>query len=157
MASISNPSDISQLDTNLTKTKAESKETSPTLDSSPSPTLANFEPSILTPPTTSTSNSVDPTQLPSHLFWVPAHLHPEIAPQEFNRWLEKHSDAINTQERPTRRKSVLGLHSYTPKKDKNSINLDDVGKASLRRNKTMSANFVQGNLNRFFQNYLLTS
>ncbi|ORZ14320.1 hypothetical protein BCR41DRAFT_371157 [Lobosporangium transversale] len=27
---------------------------------------------------------------PSHLFWVPFHMHPEIAPNEYNKWLLKH-------------------------------------------------------------------
>nr|CAG8478645.1 7394_t:CDS:2 [Entrophospora candida]CAG8500754.1 541_t:CDS:2 [Entrophospora candida] len=31
------------------------------------------------------------TENPSHLFWVPAHLHPEIAPNEFMKWLKTHA------------------------------------------------------------------
>ncbi|KAK9767969.1 hypothetical protein K7432_001782 [Basidiobolus ranarum] len=50
---------------------------------------------------------------PSHLYWVPAHLHPEIAPQQFSTWLDKHSSAVNhTETSLTRRKSILSLHSY---------------------------------------------
>ncbi|KAJ3274865.1 hypothetical protein HK104_004002, partial [Borealophlyctis nickersoniae] len=30
------------------------------------------------------------TEDPSHLFWVPAHLHPELHPTDFNDWLAKH-------------------------------------------------------------------
>ncbi|KAK9718163.1 hypothetical protein K7432_005706 [Basidiobolus ranarum] len=51
---------------------------------------------------------------PSHLFWVPAHLHPEIAPYQFKAWLHKHSSAVNhTETTLTRRKSILSLHSYS--------------------------------------------
>ncbi|ORX92485.1 hypothetical protein K493DRAFT_354428 [Basidiobolus meristosporus CBS 931.73] len=50
---------------------------------------------------------------PSHLYWVPAHLHPEIDPHQFHAWLQKHSSAVNSSENPlTRRKSILSLHSY---------------------------------------------
>lgn len=36
---------------------------------------------------------------PSHLFWVPARLHPEIAPQEFREFLKEHSrDVISGSE-----------------------------------------------------------
>ncbi|ORX85222.1 hypothetical protein K493DRAFT_320001 [Basidiobolus meristosporus CBS 931.73] len=51
---------------------------------------------------------------PSHLFWVPAHLHPEIAPHQFKTWLMKHSSAVNQSETTlSRRKSILSLHSYS--------------------------------------------
>ena len=30
----------------------------------------------------------------SHLFWVPAHLHPELAPQEFRAFLKEHARAV---------------------------------------------------------------
>ncbi|KAJ3028424.1 hypothetical protein HDV00_010389, partial [Rhizophlyctis rosea] len=32
------------------------------------------------------------TEDPSHLFWVPAHLHPELHPTDFRKWLAKHAD-----------------------------------------------------------------
>ncbi|KAI8580240.1 hypothetical protein K450DRAFT_238803 [Umbelopsis ramanniana AG] len=53
------------------------------------------------------------TPNPSHLYWVPAEQHPEIAPAEFNYWLEEH--AFNSDRRPRirRRRSVLSV-SYTP-------------------------------------------
>lgn len=48
------------------------------------------------------------------VFWVPAQLHPEIAPNEFNSWIEKRASALNVNEkRATRRKSILSLHSFT--------------------------------------------
>ncbi|KAF9159127.1 40S ribosomal protein S4 [Mortierella sp. AD010] len=64
------------------------------------------------------------TTNPSHLFWVPFHLHPEIAPNEYNRWLSKHgvdsqdTDGIVSSRRTsvTRRKSVLSAQ-YNPEED----------------------------------------
>ncbi|RKO85496.1 hypothetical protein BDK51DRAFT_49418, partial [Blyttiomyces helicus] len=32
------------------------------------------------------------TEDPSHLFWVPAHLHPEVHPTDFKKWLAKSAD-----------------------------------------------------------------
>ncbi|KAF9580720.1 hypothetical protein BGW38_002513 [Lunasporangiospora selenospora] len=58
----------------------------------------------------------------SPLFWVPFHLHPEIAPQEYNKWLSRHgvdpvagpSGLITSRGRAaTRRKSVLS-NQYDP-------------------------------------------
>ena len=34
------------------------------------------------------------TNDPSHLFWVPAHLHPELAPGEFRAFLQEHTRTI---------------------------------------------------------------
>ncbi|KAF9192544.1 hypothetical protein BGZ51_005340 [Haplosporangium sp. Z 767] len=64
------------------------------------------------------------TEDPSHLFWVPFHLHPEIAPNEYNKWLTKHgvnsktADGIaNSRSHSiTRRKSVLSAQ-YNPEDD----------------------------------------
>ncbi|KAF8938453.1 hypothetical protein BGZ47_008573 [Haplosporangium gracile] len=61
---------------------------------------------------------------PSHLFWVPFHLHPEIAPNEYNRWLSKHgvdsesADGMVSSRSPSisRRKSVLSAQ-YNPDED----------------------------------------
>ncbi|KAG0300576.1 hypothetical protein BGZ98_009071 [Dissophora globulifera] len=61
---------------------------------------------------------------PSHLFWVPFHLHPEIAPNEYNRWLTKHgveneaADGVISSRNSsiTRRKSVLSAQ-YNPEDD----------------------------------------
>ncbi|KAI7823184.1 hypothetical protein BC939DRAFT_166037 [Gamsiella multidivaricata] len=61
---------------------------------------------------------------PSHLFWVPFHLHPEIAPNEYNQWLTKHgvesetADGIISSRKAsvTRRKSVLSAQ-YNPEED----------------------------------------
>ncbi|KAJ3060993.1 hypothetical protein HK102_009291, partial [Quaeritorhiza haematococci] len=39
------------------------------------------------------------TDDPSHLFWVPAHLHPEVHPTDFRKWLAKYS---------TEGKAILG-------------------------------------------------
>ncbi|KAK3846344.1 MAG: hypothetical protein J3R72DRAFT_257521 [Linnemannia gamsii] len=64
------------------------------------------------------------TDDPSHLFWVPFHLHPEIAPNEYNKWLSKHgvdsesADGIVSSRSPSisRRKSVLSAQ-YNPDED----------------------------------------
>ncbi|KAG0314913.1 hypothetical protein BGZ97_008844 [Linnemannia gamsii] len=64
------------------------------------------------------------TDNPSHLFWVPFHLHPEIAPNEYNKWLTKHgvdsesADGMVSSRSPsiTRRKSVLSAQ-YNPDDD----------------------------------------
>ncbi|KAF9284762.1 40S ribosomal protein S4 [Mortierella alpina] len=65
------------------------------------------------------------TEDPSHLFWVPFHLHPEIAPNEYNKWLSKHGvDSSSTDGAPSsrspsmsRRKSVLSA-LYNPEEDR---------------------------------------
>ncbi|KAF9949521.1 hypothetical protein BGZ72_008711 [Mortierella alpina] len=65
------------------------------------------------------------TEDPSHLFWVPFHLHPEIAPNEYNKWLSKHGvDSGSTDGAPSsrspsvsRRKSVLSA-LYNPEEDR---------------------------------------
>ncbi|KAG0246203.1 hypothetical protein BGX31_003917 [Mortierella sp. GBA43] len=64
------------------------------------------------------------TDDPSHLFWVPFHLHPEIAPNEYNQWLEKHGSPSETldgtpssrKSSVSRRKSVLSAQ-YNPEDD----------------------------------------
>ncbi|KAI1316743.1 40S ribosomal protein S4 [Mortierella claussenii] len=61
---------------------------------------------------------------PSHLFWVPFHLHPEIAPNEYNKWLTKHGvesegtgEIISSRKASiARRKSVLSAQ-YNPEDD----------------------------------------
>ncbi|RUS12722.1 hypothetical protein BC937DRAFT_87183, partial [Endogone sp. FLAS-F59071] len=56
------------------------------------------------------------TSDPSHLFWVPASQHPEIAPAEFNTWLKKHGYTSANRGGPSRmkrRKSILSV-SYKP-------------------------------------------
>lgn len=48
------------------------------------------------------------------VFWVPAQIHPEVAPNEFNSWIAKRANSLNHSDKPTtRRKSILALHSYT--------------------------------------------
>ncbi|KAF9903331.1 40S ribosomal protein S4 [Linnemannia zychae] len=61
---------------------------------------------------------------PSHLFWVPFHMHPEIAPNAYNNWLHKHGVDSNGQStllavrKPSvnRRRSVLSAE-YNPELD----------------------------------------
>ncbi|KAF9574096.1 hypothetical protein EC968_007347 [Mortierella alpina] len=95
----------------------------------------NQEGPIIVSPSSHSSNSNDDqedmkevqieTEDPSHLFWVPFHLHPEIAPNEYNKWLSKHGvDSTSTDGAPSsrspsvsRRKSVLSA-LYNPEEDK---------------------------------------
>ncbi|KAF9353987.1 40S ribosomal protein S4 [Mortierella sp. NVP85] len=61
---------------------------------------------------------------PSHLFWVPFHLHPEIAPNEYNKLLSKHGSTSQTPDgipasrksSVSRRRSVLSAQ-YNPEED----------------------------------------
>ncbi|CAG8628771.1 11099_t:CDS:2, partial [Ambispora leptoticha] len=55
------------------------------------------------------------TNDPSHLFWVPAHLHPEIAPNEFRKWLQNHAkDGFNAGPGSLRRRKSALSHQYIP-------------------------------------------
>ncbi|CAG8607076.1 7041_t:CDS:2 [Ambispora gerdemannii] len=55
------------------------------------------------------------TDDPSHLFWVPAHLHPEIAPNEFRKWLQNHAkDGFNAGPGSLRRRKSTLSHQYIP-------------------------------------------
>ncbi|RIB21145.1 hypothetical protein C2G38_2079120 [Gigaspora rosea] len=55
------------------------------------------------------------TDNPSHLFWVPAHLHPEIAPNEFRKWLNNHAkDRFNTGTGSLRRRKSTLSKQYIP-------------------------------------------
>ncbi|KAF9133760.1 hypothetical protein BGW39_008937 [Mortierella sp. 14UC] len=61
---------------------------------------------------------------PSHLFWVPFHMHPEIAPNAYNNWLHKHGVDSTGQSTflavrkssVNRRRSVLSAE-YNPELD----------------------------------------
>lgn len=72
----------------------------------------------------STSNAVGndtldiPTDDPSHLFWVPASLHPEIAPAEFRAFLKEHARAPPADDNATfsRSPSLLSSSSLNRKK-----------------------------------------
>ncbi|CAG8559240.1 4021_t:CDS:2 [Diversispora eburnea] len=55
------------------------------------------------------------TDNPSHLFWVPAHLHPEIAPNEFRKWLKNHAkDGFNSGTISLRRRKSTLSRQYIP-------------------------------------------
>lgn len=54
------------------------------------------------------------TDNPSHLFWVPAHLHPEIAPNEFRKWLKNHKDGFNSGTTSLRRRKSTLSRQYIP-------------------------------------------
>lgn len=91
----------------------------------------------------------NPADDPFHLFWVPAGLHPEIAPQEFRAFLKEHARSPNSDgtssDRSTspsslstssslgRKKSMLS-RQYKPKED------DDVEEENivpLKRNRSL--------------------
>ncbi|RIA81521.1 hypothetical protein C1645_552355 [Glomus cerebriforme] len=58
------------------------------------------------------------TDNPSHLFWVPAHLHPEIAPNEFRKWLRNHAkDGFNSGVGSLRRRKSTLSKQYIPSED----------------------------------------
>jgi hypothetical protein len=83
---------------------------------------------------------------PSHLFWVPASLHPEIAPAEFRAFLKEHARAPPPSDEPgmsrsnsfsssstlSRRKSMLS-RQYQPS---DNDEVEDEGVTSLRRNRS---------------------
>ncbi|CAG8514710.1 1464_t:CDS:2 [Acaulospora morrowiae] len=55
------------------------------------------------------------THNPSHLFWVPAHLHPEIAPNEFRKWLKNHvKDEYSSGMSSLRRRKSMLSRQYIP-------------------------------------------
>ncbi|KAG9324504.1 hypothetical protein KVV02_006098 [Mortierella alpina] len=134
----------------VTSASSESTATSASLPSSPSPPspshVSSFskEKSLDLAAPASTALSMDPeplidtgvqedikeveieTEDPSHLFWVPFHMHPEIAPNEYNKWLSRHGvDSTGTgaanvlshrNSAVNRRKSVLSAQ-YNPEDD----------------------------------------
>ncbi|KAF7728081.1 hypothetical protein EC973_006719 [Apophysomyces ossiformis] len=70
------------------------------------------------------------TANPSHLFWVPASQHPEIAPAEFEKYVRAHGSAHRRQSRVKRRKSILSV-SFTPDDQDQEDEITEDGKESL--------------------------
>ncbi|KIO26625.1 hypothetical protein M407DRAFT_243632 [Tulasnella calospora MUT 4182] len=81
---------------------------------------------------------------PSHLFWVPAHLHPEIAPAEFRAFLKEHTAAspdgtmplarsLSSSSSLGRKKSLLSKQ-YTPAV--NDHVEDERSPVSVKRNRS---------------------
>ncbi|KAG9300126.1 hypothetical protein G9A89_000866 [Geosiphon pyriformis] len=61
------------------------------------------------------------TSDPSHLFWVPAHMHPEIAPNEFRKWLQNHAkEGFNTGPNSLRRRKSALSRQYIPPENEDS-------------------------------------
>lgn len=89
---------------------------------------------------------------PYHLFWLPAHLHPEIAPREFRAFLKEHahegtasqspvslsrsSSAASTSSRLGRKTSMLSKQ-YKPRENDG---VEDEHVVPLRRNKSIYQN-----------------
>ncbi|KAI9592046.1 hypothetical protein BDF19DRAFT_452985 [Syncephalis fuscata] len=75
------------------------------------------------------------------IVWVPARLHPTIAPHEFKSWLEEHSSAVNLNETMLgRRRSILSLHSYS-KRASVSMDQDVIGPVKEEEAAAASASF----------------
>ncbi|KAJ1939309.1 hypothetical protein GGF37_004449, partial [Kickxella alabastrina] len=79
--------------------------------------------------------SIDPLDAPN--VWLPARLHPEIAPGEFQEWLSKHGSQLSKMEDTVnRRKSIL---SYSYKSVEEPLVADarrDFGSGAVRRRNT---------------------
>ncbi|KAF8623220.1 hypothetical protein AX15_006455 [Amanita polypyramis BW_CC] len=115
-------------------------------DSSNSSHEGNFLPRRRSSRSSTGSASDDPsaaTDDPFHLFWVPASLHPEIAPAEFRAFLKEHarapppSDEVATSRSDSssglaRRKSMLS-RQYLPSENDN---LEDEKIVPLKRNRS---------------------
>ncbi|RKP08490.1 hypothetical protein THASP1DRAFT_23534 [Thamnocephalis sphaerospora] len=80
---------------------------------------------------------LDLTTDPTKVVWVPARLHPTIAPHEFKSWLEEHASAVNHNETALgRRKSILSLHSYTKRA---SVSMNDGTTATVNEEDAAAA------------------
>ncbi|KAH9928779.1 hypothetical protein B0H21DRAFT_814200 [Amylocystis lapponica] len=64
----------------------------------------------------SDAGSSDPGDDPFHLFWVPARLHPEIAPQEFRAFLKEHARAPGDEGGMLERSASVGSSGLGRKK-----------------------------------------
>lgn len=109
----SNPVAVAQEISNLQALRRMSMDVTSSADPD-LPSFSSFVPS--TPP--------DDNGDPGNVFWVPARLHPELAPQEFSKYLEAKKNEIR---RPTR-ESSLSLSPDNPTSDSGN---------SLRRKKSM--------------------
>lgn len=94
-------------------------------------------------PAASTSESIEHT---SQLFWVPARLHPELAPQEFRTFLKEHARSPETLSNPglspsTSKSSRLGRQKsllsrqYKPSAN-DGVENEDSKVVPIRRNRT---------------------
>ncbi|KAI0831961.1 hypothetical protein BC628DRAFT_1310958 [Trametes gibbosa] len=94
----------------------------------------------------SEDSSVSAHDDPFHLFWVPARVHPELAPKEFKEFLQEHARADSTSSIVGRSNSVASVSSLGRKKSMLSRQYDplkhpDTGDKDehvvpLRRNRT---------------------
>ncbi|KAG0168132.1 hypothetical protein DFQ28_005335 [Apophysomyces sp. BC1034] len=75
------------------------------------------------------------TANPSHLFWVPASQHPEIAPAEFEKYVRTHGSAHRRKSRVRRRKSILSV-SFTPDDQDQEEDNTGLGKDTLSDRQT---------------------
>lgn len=106
----------------------------------------------------SEAHSVPPTDDPFHLFWVPARVHPELAPREFKEFLLQHSrtptETSNVLGRSTsvgstdlgRKRSMLS-RQYKPAPNDGVGEEEDDEVVPLRRNRTSYASVPQLTIN----------
>lgn len=76
----------------------------------------------------------------SRLFWVPARLHPELAPQEFKSFLESKSEQIN------RRSGELSAYSNSLSSLSSSLSAEDQYNDGLRRRKSMLSHQIDNSV-----------
>ncbi|KAI0793806.1 hypothetical protein C8Q74DRAFT_533076 [Fomes fomentarius] len=106
----------------------------------------------------SEAHSVPPTDDPFHLFWVPARVHPELAPREFKEFLLQHSrtptETSNALGRSTsvgstdlgRKRSMLS-RQYKPAANDGVGEEENDEVVPLRRNRTSYASVPQLTIN----------
>ncbi|KAI1001439.1 hypothetical protein K3495_g6761 [Podosphaera aphanis] len=85
----SDPADVAQALSNLQALRRMSMDVGNTSD----PDLPSYQGTSMIPLVAPTSNDNDDD--PSRLFWVPARVHPELAPMEFKTFLENRIHSIN--------------------------------------------------------------
>lgn len=140
------------LDPDLPNPAAQIPSTHWSNDPSPPPTDGDPSENPHDPDTSSSGASVSsPADDPFHLFWVPANLHPEIAPAEFRAFLKEHArgplanGAPGTLERSNSLASASSLgrkRSMLSRQYKPSENdgVEDEKVVPLRRNRSVFSN-----------------
>lgn len=119
----SDPVAVAQEISNLQALRRMSMDVSSTAD----PDLPSFNSFV--PPTPPDDSD------PGSVFWVPAHLHPELAPQEFSAYLEKKKNEIRRPQSATAVATAAAPAATTPAGG--SLSPDNPTGPSLRRKKSM--------------------
>ncbi|EGN96513.1 hypothetical protein SERLA73DRAFT_75406 [Serpula lacrymans var. lacrymans S7.3] len=140
------------LDPDLPNSSSPTSPTAPYWSANATPPLTDGDSSSSSHEGSSSSEDRSGSDDPFHLFWVPARLHPEIAPAEFRAFLKEHSrgpppDGVSPPERssslsvPTssalgRKRSMLS-RQYKPSEDDG---VEDEQVVPLRRNRSVFTN-----------------